>query len=364
MHTLGLLLAALPLTHSIRPVPESPPGAVDSLVARSQDDEIDWGEEDAEIFETPLAVASRHDDRPPLGVPWAQVLEAGELQLGYRYELQSFDGLRDGRDDLSSKGLSKKYGEIPEDMSWQSHTVELTYGWDETTSVFASLPFVSKDLEGRADVGGDYEQESSGVGDLVLGVIHACCENEEGTGRLVLHFGLGLPTGSIDEEDDAPAGGSQRLPYPMQLGTGTFDAYPGFYWVQSEESWAWGAGASWRLPIDRNDEGYAPGEVGLINLWASRPLTERLVGTVRIENVYWGDYHGEDDELDGAINPLNDEHRQGGHRTDLHGALAWDVDEAGRNRLELDLGLPLAEWLDGPQMSTEWLLGFGWRYSF
>lgn len=309
---------------------------------------------------------ARPDDRPPAAAWWTEAVPEGSWRVAYRYENLSYDGLRDGRNDLSRKNVSKRgYDEIPEELATRTHTFELTYGAREFTSVWAALPFHAKELEGDAS-SGDLDQESTGVGDLVIGFTHHCCSDDD-DGRMMWHLGLGFPTGSVDEEDDAPGGGDQRLPYPMQLGTGTYALHPGVYWIENEESWTWGVGTRWRIHLDRNDEGYAPGDTATFQAWGSREIAEDLVGTLRLQSHFWGDYHSEDDELDAdaGADPLNDEHRQGGLRTDLFAGLGWELGgERRANRLDLEVGIPIDEWVDGPQMSNEWTVGFGWRYSF
>ena len=307
----------------------------------------------------------RVDDRPPLALRWAEVLPEGGWRLAYEYRIQSFDDLRDGRDEVSrSEILSTGAVEIPEEVLWMEHVFELGWGWTEFTTLFLRVPFLDKELDGYvAGGGGDLDQESSGLGDVLLGVSHYCCASEEG-GRLMLHAGVSAPTGSIDEEDDGP-GGDQRLPYPMQLGTGTWDLHGGAAWIQNEEEWTWGVALRGRLDLGRNDEDYAVSDAGVLDLWASLPFDRDVLLTLGLRTSFWGDMHGEDDELDPDVDPLDDEHRQGGLRTDLILGAGWELGDArDANRLELELGIPIDEWLDGPQMSTEWLLGVGWRYSF
>lgn len=324
--------------------------------------------QEVEGFEPPPTAAtvwSRPQDRPPDAAWWSETLPAGGWRFAYRFQRQTFDGLRDGRDDISSDNAeSRGYAEIPEEMTWTTHTFELSYGIEDRTTAFVSLPWVQKDLDGHENGGDGYSQSTDGIGDAVIGVVRQFRDNDRG-GHLVAHLGLGLPTGSTDEKDSAPGGGKERLSYPMQLGTGTVHLLPGVYWIQPEGAWTWGVGARWRVHLDDNDEGYAPGDTALFQAWASRALGNDLVGTLRLSNSSWGDYHREDDRLDPDQSPLNDEHRQGGNRTDVSAGLAWELGGNERaNRFELELGVPVDEWLDGPQMSTDWLLSAGWRFSF
>lgn len=313
---------------------------------------------------TELDLWDRPDTRPPVSAWWSEVLEEGSWAVGYRFRHLSYDGLRDSRDDVSSSDVfGQGYDEAPEEMQVSTHTLEFIYGLREFTSVFLTMPFHTKDLSGDATAG-ELDQESSGLGDLILGVIHHCCSTDAG-GKLLLHLGLGIPTGSIDEDGDAPGGGETKLPFPMQLGTGTFNLHPGLYWIQTAETYTWGAGARWRVHLERNDEGYAPGDSGTIQAWVSKEISNDTIGILRLQTQLWGDYHGSDDELDVFENPLNDDERQGGARTDIFAGLGIELgSEGSMSRLDIEVGIPIDEWLDGPQLSNEWSLGLGWRYSF
>lgn len=338
---------------------------VDEFEQAFRDEELEAAASDLVVeYAAPLDAWSRPDDRPPVAAWWTETIPEGSWRFGYRYENLSYDGLGDGRSDFSSKKLEKRgFDEIPEELAVRTHTLEVTYGAREFTSVYATLPFHVKELEGDATAG-DLDQENSGLGDLILGFTHHCCSDEDG-GRMMWHLGLGIPTGSVDEKGDAPGGGSERLSYPMQLGTGTFTVHPGVYWIENEDTWTWGVGARWRVHLSKNDEGYAPGDTATFQAWGSREVAEDLIGTLRLQSSFMGDYHGEDDELDKNVNPLNDEHRQGGLRTDVFAGLGWELGgEEHASRLDLEVGVPVDEWLDGPQMSNEWTVGFGWRYSF
>ena len=307
--------------------------------------------------------ATRDDGVPPAAIRHGQVLEPGEWRFGYRYTNHSLDGLRDGRDDLSrSDVVAEGYTSIADEMIVQEHLFELAYGWDERCTWVASLPVLFKELDTDLVGGGSIEQEAEGIGDLQLGVVYDL-DHDEGR-RLRLHVMLGVPTGSFDEEDGGPGGGDVTLPYPMQLGTGTFDLHPGVTWMRKKDGWSWGVQGAGRVHLGENSDDWAVGDSFDFNAWISRTLVNDVVGSLRLQNRSWGDYHGDSDDLDPTVDPLQNPHRQGGMRTDLAAGVAWELG-AGRdvNRLELEVGVPVDEWLDGPQLGTDLLLTFGWRIS-
>ncbi len=61
------------------------------------------------------------------------------------------------------------------------------------------------------------------AGDVGRGDVRQRQQREANLG-LTLYF----PTGSIDERGATPMGPNMQLPYPMQLGSGTYDLEPSF----------------------------------------------------------------------------------------------------------------------------------------
>lgn len=70
--------------------------------------------------------------------------------------------------------------------------------------------------------------------------------------RHCLHFnaGLSLPTGSIDKQDATPMGPNSKLPYPVQLGSGTYDLLPGLTYNGQDRDLSWGAQSSQRNHLE------------------------------------------------------------------------------------------------------------------
>ena len=60
--------------------------------------------------------------------------------------------------------------------------------------------------------------------------------------------------------------------------------------------------------------------------------------------------------------PLNDAKRQGGNRADLIGGLSYDF--GAGDSLQVDVGVPIDEWVDGPQLSTTWFVGVALRLTW
>jgi len=64
--------------------------------------------------------------------------------------------------------------------------------------------------------------------------------------------------------------------------------------------------------------------------------------------------------------PTADPGRQAGRRLDL--LFGVTVYEPGGllkgNRLSVETGFPVYQWLDGPQLETDWLISVAWDWTF
>lgn len=309
---------------------------------------------------------SRIDAVPPASLFHTVAMVEDDWMIGYRFFYQSYDGMRDGRHDKSTSDLlgpSTGYTSTPKDMTTQTHVFEGLYGYDDDWTLFAMVPYVRKDMT-TATLTGDYDTDAEGIGDLRIGVIRTLEEKENSMFRA--HLGLGIPTGSYDERDHDNTGQNITLPYMMQLGTGTYDLYPGATYMRQMDGWTWGVQTYGRVHIGKNDDDWAVSDWNQLSGWYSKEVSETVAASLRLSLFSWGDDHGENEDLDPDTNPANDPHRQGGDRLDLFGGMNFELGDGydQLHRLAFEVGVPVDEWLDGPQLSTEWLATVGWQLSF
>ena len=126
-----------------------------------------------------------------------------------------------------------------------------------------------------------------------------------------------------------------------------------------------GARAAGRIHLEtENDDGWFRSNSMRVDLWAGTELADDLTGTLRVQADWWGDLHNFDPELDRTQSPAEDSLRFGGSRVNLYGGLSWDLDDERTNQIALEVGAPVEEWLDGPQLSQELSLLLGWRANF
>ena len=152
----------------------------------------------------------------------------------------------------------------------------------------------------------------------------------------------------------------------MQLGSGTYDLILGTTYSGWRSAWAWGGQVLGTLRNGEGPSGYTLGNHLRLNGWALRSLTDWLAASIRVEAQSWGNIQGADSELNPAMVPTADPDRRSGERIDLILGLSCYLGQGQlqRQRFTLEVGSPLYESLDGPQLGSDWQLNAGWQLTF
>jgi len=316
----------------------------------------------------------RPDGHTPGGVMGGDLHHAGKWMLSYRLGFMNMKGNRDGTDGLSvNEVFAGGYGVSPLKMTMQMHMFGAMYSPSDKITLMAAIPYVLKSMDHRTSPGfvpapdTTFTTESKGLADIKLtGLIPLV---KAGQHRLHLNAGLSFPTGSIDEKDDLPPldGSKAQLPYPMQLGSGTYDLLMGLTYTGQTPDWSWGGQAAGIYRAGENDNDYTSGDMFSVTSWIARRWSSLASTSLRINGQLWGNIEGADSSLTvpPGVNPTADPALRGGRRLDLlFGTNIYIPGSRMRgHRFSLEGGLPVYQSLDGPQLETDWMLTLGYRYA-
>jgi len=312
----------------------------------------------------PLTIGKRPDGHAPISIMGDHRHHEGEIMLSYRYMRMKMEGNRDGTNDVSTQEVLSEFLVAPLRMTMDMHMFGLMYGVNNAVTAMVMLPYIEKSMDHVTRMGAFFTTESKGFGDVRLsGLVRLY---DEGHHRVHLNAGLSLPTGSIKEKDDTPAMANALLPFPMQIGSGTYDLLPGITYLGYSERYSWGTQLTGTIRLNENNRGYRFGDRVQLSTWGQRPITHWLSASMGLNFQAWGDIDG----TDPAFNPLMvqtaDATRQSGNRIDVKFGLNTLLPEGTfkSNRLALEFALPVHQDLDGPQLETDWILTFGWQFAF
>jgi hypothetical protein len=253
------------------------------------------------------------------------------------------------------------------------HMVHVMMAPHDRLTLMLMMPFIEKEMTHQIDpgiampfAGEKFRTRSRGPGDLKLTALVSLFERPHH--RLIFEGGMSFPTGSVNEEDDVPMSGGMdvRLPYPMQLGSGTFDLVPGMTYIGQVEDWTWGLHSRGTIRLGDNDNDYRLGNVWLVTGWGARALTDFMSASLRLEGQGWMNIHGSDGALNPMMVPTADPDLRAGERLDMLFGVNVFASEGTfeGNRISVEGGLPVYQRLDGPQLETTWMMRVSWEWTF
>ena len=188
--------------------------------------------------------------------------------------------------------------------------------------------------------------------------------------RKSLHaqLGINIPTGSIEEKNVIPVsmGNQVQLPYPMQIGTGSFGANLGLTYLGQGDRFSWGHQLTGMININNNDQDYKFGNRYKFNNWIAAKAGDNLSISVRLEGVLV-------DKIDGvstAINPMMvttaDTSNSGGTFINSGLGLNYMILNGSLKGLRFasEISTPLYQDLNGIQLKQNYNLTFGLQYAF
>ena len=318
---------------------------------------------------------STHGDGPaghaPIGVMGDHTHERNEVMLSYRYMRMRMAGMRDGDDRVSASSVLGDFVVSPTSMDMDMHMFGAMVAPIDGVTLMVMLPVVELEMNHRARSGARFTTFADGIGDVRVAALIDLWENENH--RVHGQVGVSFPTGSISENDRTPLsmGNRVRLPYPMQLGSGTYDFLPGLTYTGHEESWSWGAQARGEIRMNENHAQYRQGNEYLVTGWGARTINEWVSLSARLEWRQQLNFRGRDasiatQAMGTPIVPTTDPGRRAFKRLDVLAGVNFQLPSGPLSglRFAIEAGLPAYQHLDGPGLETDWVTTVGVQYAF
>ena len=344
----------------------------------------------------------RADGHAPVGVMGDHVHKQGDWMFSYRYMRMDMEGNRIGTDSVTPEEIVTTVPNqnpvttpngmavvppflrvVPTKMTMDMHMFGAMYAPTDNITLMAMLPLIRKEMDhitfqapnpmmgippNNTNRIGGFTTKTEGIGDFKLTALYRLYDDR--VHHLHANIGISAPTGSIKERDTIfdPFGRTPnvRLPYAMQLGTGTWDLLPGITYSGRIGDLSWGA--QYRAEIrleDENDEGYAWGDKHMVTSWVAYQFAPWISASVRANYTYQDEIDGFDPQIGGPVQTAYPEF-YGGERLELFGGVNL-VGQTGwlrGHRLAIEAGAPVYQDLNGPQMETDWTVIVGWQKAF
>ncbi|MCB2081695.1 MAG: transporter [Rickettsiales bacterium] len=313
------------------------------------------------------------NDMGPAGIMGDHSHAKGMWMTTYRYSQMKMKQNQDGTHAVDNASVLANFMMTPLDMSMDMHMFGLMYGATNNLTLMTMVPYIHKSMQSLTRMGVRFRTASQGLGDIKLSGVYTLYPSGDHQGhhhhaphQMLLQLGASLPTGSITKRDGTPVGPNQKLPYPMQLGSGTIDPILGITYSGRQDDWSWGSQTNATLRFGKNNEGYRVGNQYQLTGWVARNLNNYTSLSFRLDGNAWGNVHGRDRELNPMMAPSTRTDLRGGERVDaLVGINLYQPKGPwAQHRLAAEFGVPLYQRLNGPQLETDYRLMLGWQWSF
>ena len=247
--------------------------------------------------------ASRPDGHAPISVMGDHMHGKGEVMFSYRYMYMNMEDLNRGSENVAFSNALRPndvYMVTPTRMPMHMHMLGIMYAPGDKITLMVMTNYLSNEMDHITAMGGTFTTQSSGFGDTKISAMYKFFNKN----RQQLHgqIGVSIPTGSIDEMDVTPASAPNEviLPYPMQIGSGTWDAILALTFLKQWNTISLGTQARTTLRIGENDNEHRLGNKYSLNNWVAVKASNWLSLSGRIEI-------GAVDKIEGtnpALNPM------------------------------------------------------------
>ncbi len=224
---------------------------------------------------------ARPDAHAPIAVMADHLHPKGGAMVGYHFHFMDMSHPQDPASGHAHAGGG---------MSMRMHSAELMYGLSKNWTGMVMLSYLHNSMTGvQTD-----KMLAKSIGDVQLGPMFNLFKSRTiaAHGQLI----TSLPTGSIDQRQKSNKG-NLRLPYMMQLGSGTVDLMPGLTILWQKPRYSGGFQTVGTVRLGENKNGYRFGNHFGTKVWAARRIGQQLSLSLRSEIHYQTKMVGRDAEI-------------------------------------------------------------------
>lgn len=229
---------------------------------------------------------SRPDGHAPISVMGDHTHGKGEFMFSYRYMYMNMEDLNRGSENVDFSDALRPndvYMVTPTSMPMNMHMLGMMYAPSDKITLIAMVNYLSQEMDHLTAMNGVFTTESSGFGDTKIAALYKFFNKNKQ--QLHGQIGISIPTGSIGEKDVTPASTPNEviLPYPMQIGSGTWDTEIALTYLKQWNILSFGTQARTTLRVGENDNEYRLGNKYSLNNWLAITATDWLSFSGRFE---------------------------------------------------------------------------------
>ncbi len=305
-------------------------------------------------------LADRPDAHAPITIMGDHTHKNNEWMLSYRLMTMNMSDLYDGDSKISHNKVTG-YMMVPTEMNMKMHMFGAMYGLNNRHSLMLMLPYIENNMKMlNAMTNNISKMSSEGFTDVKISdLINLSTNNWQNS----LELGVSLATATIKASYNG-----LRLPYRMQLGSGTYDVTMAFTGVKYLKQNSIGYQLKSLARLGRNSQGYSLGNKLSLTGWYAHKLTNNLSSSLNISYQDEAKIDGKDNMIEAALmtSPSRKSSLSGGQI--LTGALGFNyllnTGNKDATRLAVEYKFPLYQKLAGPQLGLTNIITLGVQQSF
>lgn len=317
-----------------------------------------------------------------LGVEIEDVANKKRWHFSYEYRHLNVGRYQSGTERLTFDEVQFTPGEtrtnsnypiVPTFIKQGVHAFSVGRDISDEMSLSVSIPLVRQGTEHISAIADfeEFEIKSEDLGDITL--LGQYRFHRSAMSHASFGFGISFPTGSIDELGDTPRAGRgtlERLPYTMQIGSGTYDFLATVGYERDLANWAVGVGAHATIRTGTNDNDYRLGNNYGLEVTAHYKGWSRIRPGLSLSVRATDRINGRDESLliPGAPFPfgasITDPDNFGGEKAKIGGSLRVCLNDVCGLNLVLKGAVPFYQNLNGIQPRERFSLSTAVNYSF
>lgn len=318
------------------------------------------------------------NDPTPTGIMISHVHSKNEWMLSYRYMNMSMGGMFAGNTPINEMDVYVHYLMLSDKMRMDMHMLMAMYGITDRFTLMAMFnynyntmnmppsPFASSHNHSANTTGSItlHTMTSHGIGDTRLQILYALVHRQKS--QLLLSAGVSIPTGSIQKKYASAMYPDKRLPYVMQLGSGTLDVLPAISYMYQWPKCTFSTQLTSVIRAGRNRVGYQLGNEFTFNTWLAYQWLKPLSSSIRFEAVTTDKITGYDSQLYAYTEPSANPYNYGGKRMNVYAGAVFQPAKGlfSKHRLGVECGYPLYQHMNGIQMRAGKTVNASWAYVF
>tara|TARA_Y100000768_G_scaffold330556_2_gene269332 strand:+ start:1 stop:939 length:939 start_codon:yes stop_codon:yes gene_type:complete len=286
----------------------------------------------------------------PAGVKGGKNMMSKKLMLGYKYGTMEMDCCKDSTSSVSNDFIKNLgFSMAPTDMTMDMHMFSAMYAVNNKISLMAMISYIEKEMEmvklSGMNVGKTHKTSSRGMGDLSIAGLYKL------SGKSNLKVSLSIPTGEYDEKDHNMMGMRKVLPYPMQLGSGTYDLTLGYGFQEIFDDWSYGFQLNATKRFDYNSEDWRYGDRRELSAWVAKPVSQTVSLSFGLDVEHQDNINGKSSNRNNNT-PTWNEYFHSHLRVSSNIGLNFKLPNS-KSRVGIQCGVPIYEDVDGPQMDPD-----------